>query len=323
MSDHDPAVAQEIGFILLPDFALMSFASAIEPLRAANLLAGAELYRVRIFAPGGRAVSASADLPIAAEPLPRNGRGLHTVFVCAGGNPAAWLDPEVIATLRRMALDGVRLGGISGGPYVLAAAGLLQRRRFTIHWEHAPMLVETFPDLVPERSRFVIDGDRITCGGGVAPLDLMHALIAERQGADFAHRVSDWFLHTHIDPSEAPQRTSLAERYGAHHPTLLAALEAMESRIEAPLPRAAMARLVSITPRHLDRLFAIHLRRSYTDVYRGIRLDHARRLVRQSLLSISEIALAAGFSEPAHFSRAYRRHFGQSPRADRQRLSSG
>ena len=107
---------------------------------------------------------------------------------------------QCVQTLRRLAGEGVRVGGISGGPYVLAEAGLLKGRRFTIHWEHAPALAEAFPDLRPEQARFVIDGARITCGGGVAPLDLMHALIAERMGADFARRVSDWFLHTQVAP---------------------------------------------------------------------------------------------------------------------------
>ncbi|MGG2479046.1 GlxA family transcriptional regulator, partial [Rhizobium sp. BR5] len=34
------------GFILVPNFALMSYASATEPLRAANLIAGTDLYEV-------------------------------------------------------------------------------------------------------------------------------------------------------------------------------------------------------------------------------------------------------------------------------------
>lgn len=323
MNGRENQPTQNIGFILMPDFALMSFASALEPLRAANLLAGSDCYRVHIFSPGGEAVRSSADFAIAAHPLPGTGHDLDIVFVCAGGDPSVWLDTAVLATLRRLARQGVRLGGISGGAYILAAAGLLQKRRFTIHWEHAAMLVEAFPNLIPERSRFVIDADRITCGGGVAPLDLMHALISEQHGPDFAHQVSDWFLHTHIDPSDAPQRMALAERHGVHHPIVLAMLEAMEGRIEAPIGRTAMGRLMGITPRHLDRLFASHMRRSYSDSYRSIRLDHARRLVRQSVMSISEVAVATGFADPAHFSRVYRQQFGQAPRDDRRRISSG
>ena len=78
---------------------------------------------------------------------------------------------------------GVRIGGISSGAYVLAAAGCWTGSDFTIHWEHAPVLAEAFPHLVPRQARYVIDGNRITCAGGVAPLEMMRALIAERMGS--------------------------------------------------------------------------------------------------------------------------------------------
>ena len=37
--------AQSVGFLLVPGFALMSYAAAVEPLRAANLISGTPLYR--------------------------------------------------------------------------------------------------------------------------------------------------------------------------------------------------------------------------------------------------------------------------------------
>lgn len=309
---------QEIGFILVPGFALMSYASASEPLRAANLLAGREIYRMRNFAAEPGPVAASSGVLVPTEPLPKGGAGLHTVFVVAGGGPARWDQPAVLATLRLLAREGVRLGGISGGPYLMAAAGLLDERSFTIHWEHAPALIEAFPGVQPTQARYVIDGNRITCGGGIAPLDMMHAMIAERMGADFARRVTDWYLHTSVNQPVAPQRASLAERYGLHHPVLLAVIEKMEATIEAPLTRMAMARFAGVTPRHLDRLFATHAGESFADTYRRLRLDHAEKLLQQSALSVSEIALVTGFSSPAHFSRAYRARFGESPRARRR-----
>ncbi|MGO7785769.1 hypothetical protein ACC717_37965, partial [Rhizobium ruizarguesonis] len=66
------------------------------------------------------------------------------------------------------------------------SAGLLGGRDFTIHWEHASALLEAFPDITPRQARLMIDGNRITCGGGIEPLDMMHVLIAERMGPDFA-----------------------------------------------------------------------------------------------------------------------------------------
>jgi transcriptional regulator GlxA family with amidase domain len=89
--EGDPAYgerAQEIGFLLVPGFALLSFASACEPFRAANDLAGRVLYRLRYFGEGGGPVVSSSGAEVAAEPLPRARCRLHTLFVCAGGEPA-------------------------------------------------------------------------------------------------------------------------------------------------------------------------------------------------------------------------------------------
>src|SRR4051812_35271780 len=157
MSSSDNRNVQEIGFILLPGFALMSYASASEPLRAANLLAGREIYRISCFSPQGGAVLSSGGVPVPVAPLPGRGLGLGTVFVCAGGSPRDWHYPAVLSCIRQLAREGVRIGGISGGPYLLAAAGLLTGRDFTIHWEHAPALLEAFPDLSPRQARFVVD----------------------------------------------------------------------------------------------------------------------------------------------------------------------
>lgn len=318
MATDDLKNVQKIGFILVPGFALMSYASAIELLRAANLLAGKEIYNLSAHAPDGDMALSSSGIPVPSQPLPRRGSGLHTVFVCAGGSPVEWNVPAVLACLRQLTRDGVRIGGISGGPYLMAAAGLLSDRDFTIHWEHAPALIEAFPDLLPRQARYVLDGNRITCGGGVAPLDMMHALISERMGSDFARRVSDWYLHTHVEASNAPQRASMAERYGVNHPGLLTVLEKMEATIEAPLDRQAMAALAGMSPRHLDRLFSSLMQSSFLAEYRKLRLNHARRLLLQSPLTISEIAFATGFSSAGHFSRSYRAAFGEAPRRERQ-----
>ncbi|UDF32325.1 UNVERIFIED_ORG: GlxA family transcriptional regulator (plasmid) [Roseateles sp. XES5] len=319
MSLLDTRNVQRIGFVLVPNFALMSYASASEPLRAANLIAGNPLYEIVPLSADGQPVRSSAGLEITCGRLADLGGTCHTLHVCAGGNPADWQGSTALhAPLRKFARDGVRIGGISSGAYILAAAGLLETCDFTIHWEHAPLLRETFPHLAPRQARFVVDGGRVTCGGGVAPLDMMHAVIAERMGADFARRVSDWYLHTAVAEPADPQRGSVAERYGTHHPALLAVLEKMETAIENPLGRTEMARLAGISPRHLDRLFLAHRGESFLDTYRAIRLSHGRRLLEQSPLSIAEIAYATGFSSAGHFSRAFKASYGQTPSAARR-----
>ncbi|MCM2292488.1 GlxA family transcriptional regulator [Allorhizobium sp. BGMRC 0089] len=331
---HISAATQTIGFLLTPNFALMSYASATEPLRAANLLAQSPLYQIVPLSVDGQPVMASCGLAVPCLSLEawREGAGrqagldnsmkdnagysrLHSLFVVAGGNPSDWRSASTAYPhLRRLSRQGVRLGGISGGAYLLVDAGLLDQHAFTIHWEYAAALAEAFPMHQPKQARFVLDGERITCGGGVAALDMMHALIAERLGTAFARRVVDWYLHTAVAEPEGPQRSVREERFATRHPALIAVLEAMESTIEHPLTRQAMARLAGVTPRHLDRLFSRHLGTTFLERYRDIRLTHARKLLEQSPLSISEIAFATGFSSASHFSRAFQARFGLQPK---------
>lgn len=304
---------QTVGFLLVPGFALMSYAAAIEPLRAANLLSGKELYRWWHAAPGGKPVMASNGLAIIPDCGTSSDRNADTVFVCAGGNPATFDDKAVFAWLRRLARKGVTMGGISGGPYLLAKAGLLDERRATLHWEHMPAFREAFPDVTVVPSLFEIDGNRITCSGGISALDMMVALIERNHGRQLAASVGDWFLHTHIREGFGPQRMDLRYRLGVADEKLLSVLRAMERSIETPLARADLARAAGISLRQLERLFQRHIGHGIHSHYRWLRLERARQLLRETSLPVLDVALATGFASSSQFGRAYSRAFGEPP----------
>lgn len=322
---HHPV---RFGFLLLPGFPLMSYASAVEPLRAANNLAGKTLCEWVHLSYDGAALTASngicfaADATLAdaaADTLP--GGRLDAIFVCAGGNPSQFDHAPTYAHLRHLCHAGVTLGGMSGGPYVLARAGLLAGYRSTLHWEHIPAFIEEFPRLRVERTLFVADRDRITCAGGMAALDMMIDLIARRFGADLATAVSEWYLHTRTRPGSDAQRMSLRERTGVTNARLLKTLAAMESHLENPLGRDELAVIAGITLRQLERLFAEHLNTTIARHYGDIRLLRARSLLRQSTLSVAEVAVACGFVSTSHFSKVYKARFGCKPRDDRQGIA--
>jgi transcriptional regulator GlxA family with amidase domain len=225
-----------VGFLLVPGFALMSYASAVEPLRAANQLAGKKLYSWWHTAPGDKPAIASNGAAVLPDFRFGSDVGsLDLMLVCAGGNPATFRDRRTFAWLRRLAGRGVTIGGISGGPFILAKAGLLAGRRCTVHWEHMPALQEAFPGIMLTRSLFELDGDRITCSGGVAALDMMVALITRDHGYELGAAVSDWLLHTDVRQGARPQRMDLRFRLGVADEKLLKVLKAMESHIETPL----------------------------------------------------------------------------------------
>jgi transcriptional regulator GlxA family with amidase domain len=307
------AAAQSVGFLLVPGFALMSYAAAVEPLRAANQISGRTLYRWWHAAPGGKPVTASNGVAI----IPDFGTSVPSdadlVFVCAGGNPAIFDDKEVFAWLRRLARRGVTIGGISGGPYVLAKAGLLDGRRATLHWEHLPAFREAFPGIATVPSLFEIDGNRITCSGGISALDMMVALIARDHGRQLAAAVGDWFLHTHIREGMGPQRMDLRFRLGVSDEKLLGVLRSMEINLQAPQPRAALARDAGISLRQLERLFRHQIGHGIHKHYRWLRLERARHLLRETTLPVLDVALETGFASSSQFSRAYKRAFGEPP----------
>jgi transcriptional regulator GlxA family with amidase domain len=144
-------------------------------------------------------------------------------------------------------------------------------------------------------------------------MDLMHALITQHHGKAFATLVSDWFMHTDVRPSAGPQRAGLVERVGSNNAAILDAVEAMEDNVAEPVTLDDLAETTGLSARQLNRLFTEKLGRPTMRYYRELRLEKAQSLLRNSPLSLTEIALATGFANSSHFSRAYAAQFGQPP----------
>ncbi len=75
----------------------------------------------------------------------------------------------------------------------------------------------------------------------------------------------------------------------------------MQAALEETLSREELAAAASVSVRQLERLFRKHLGLSIAEYYRDLRLVHAQQLLRWSGASISEIAIASGFSSPSYF----------------------
>lgn len=302
-----------VGLLLVDDFAMMSYASTVEPMRAANLLSGKTLYEIKHLCSDNEKAISSGGIAFNANMKLEDANNLDILFIIAGGNPAALTDPVFFSTLRKLATRGVVLGGVSAGPYFLAIAGVMKDRHMTVHWEHAQSLSEQMPELLVVRSLYVMDRDRITCAGGTAPLDMMHALITNHHGAQFARNVSDWFMHTEVRPAGGQQRAGLVERHNTTNPAVIKTIEVMENHIANPLSLLQLAQLCNLSPRQMNRLFKENIDQGTMQFYTQIRLNQAKRLCEQSTLSITEIALATGFASTSYFSTKFKNVFRVSP----------
>lgn len=314
-------------FVLIPNFSLIAFASAIEPLRLANRHTGRELYQWQVVSKDGEPVRASNGVQVAVDQCLTDirlspGGTNPTILLCTGVGVEQYQDKEVFGWLRRADRSGAAVGALCTGAHVLARIGLLDGHKCTIHWENLPGFIEDFPEIDVSADLFAVDRKRLTCSGGTAALDLMLHLIADKQGNEIASKISEQCLQDRVRQSHDHQRIPYRVRLGVHNPKLINAIEMMESNIEEPLNQEMLARYIGLSRRQLERLFRKHLGRTPAQYYLELRLERARHLLYQTSMPIMNVAFACGFVSASHFSTCYRQKYGRTPRAERVALGA-
>ncbi|NVK31606.1 MAG: GlxA family transcriptional regulator [Gammaproteobacteria bacterium] len=303
----------------MPQFTLLAFSSAIEVLRMANQLAGKELYRWRVYSKDGQSAQSSCGINAAVDGAAESIRDFDMVFVVGGININRYSDPHIHSVLRKIADRRVVLGALCTGSYVLARAELLSGYRCTIHWENIAAIREEFPSLVVSQELFEFDRDRITCAGGIAPLDMMMHIVRQDWDERLASSISEMFMAERIRDKHDRQRVPLMQRIGTGQPKLAEAVSLMEANIEEPMTLDELSGHVNLSRRQLERLFKKYLNVVPTRYYLDLRLERARQLLLQTSMPIVDIALACGFVSAPHFSKCYRDIYGVPPRDERRR----
>ncbi len=327
---RDRSLRRSIVFFLVPDFTMIAFATALEPLRSANRMLGFEAYRWRLASVDGRPVRASNGVEIAIDTSLEAERKKMTggdrpsmVIVCSGLNIESYSQKSVFAWLREEYNRGVAIGGLCTAAHVLAHAGLLANRRCAIHWENLPGFSERFPKANVFADLFEVDDNVYTCAGGTAALDMMLKLIGEDFDDNVVNSVCEQMLTDRVRSPTDRQRLPLRARLGVQNSKVLSIIELMEANLSEPMSLLTIARHVGLSRRQIERLFRQEMGRSPARYYLEIRLDRARHLLLQSTMPVVEVAVACGFVSASHFSKCYRELYARSPqqeRADRKIL---
>ena len=243
---------------------------------------------------------------------------IDVVFVCSGNDVNHVTTAAHLATLRRLAHVARTLGGICTGAYVLARAGLLAGYACTIHWEYLTSLEYEFRNSRLTRETFVIDRDRVTCSGGVAPLHMMLNLISPQVGGPLVTRIAQQFAIEHIYKPTTLQKIAIGASLRSVSNTLSHVIFLMDSNIEDPLSQKELAMRAEVSTRQLQRLFRAQTGVTPLHYYLTLRLRRARQLLYQTRMSIVEVGLCCGFQSAAYFSKSYSNEFGIAPIHDRR-----
>lgn len=302
-----------VTFVLVPRFTMLAFTSALEPFRVANQLAGRVLFRWHVCSLDGLPVSSSNGIPVLPDGKLPDEAEPGCVLICGGVTPDVTMRPALGSWIRAQWRRGRTVGGLCTGAYALARGGILEGRRFTLHWENIPGFRETFPDLEPVRQVFCLDDRIITCAGGVAGADLALNLIATHFGTTLSRAVMEMCLLSSSRREGEVQFTSLASRLATRNMTVVRAAEHIEAEIENGFDLEGCARHAGVTRRQIQRLFRQHLGMTPQQYAADLRLQRGRILLAETDMSILDIAIACGYSSRSAFSKAFRAKFGAAP----------
>jgi transcriptional regulator GlxA family with amidase domain len=247
---------------------------------------------------------------------------IDTLIVVGGeGAMAAAKDPLLVRTVQNLARRSRRVASVCTGAFVLAAAGVLDGKRVTTHWNSCAHLATRYPTVtVDPEPIFVRDGNVWTSAGVTAGKDLALALVSEDRGREVALRVArQLVMYVQRPGGQAQFSAQLGSQAPARDP--LADLQAWIA--EHPAEDHAVDRLayrVAMSPRHFARVFRAEVGCTPATYVERTRVEVARRLLETTALTVDQVAAAAGFGTPETLRRAFGRRVGASPTEYRERF---
>lgn len=310
-----------LGFLMFPGFPMACLTSAIEPLRAANEIAGRREFVWRLVAETSAPVRSSAEIGFDPDETLQETDGLDHLYVLAPPT-AEYADPRRSpARLRWLDRTGITLGAFSGGIFPLARAGLMEGRGCSVHWCYEAAFKAEFPNVIASESAILRDRRRNTVSGAGAVFDLMLRLIEERLGRDCMTEVACWFQHPFVRDADASQKVPVARAGSTSDslpPQIRDAIRLFETHVEDPLRIPDVAQAVGLSGRHFERLFKRETGQSPLRYYHHLRLMKARQRVLYSNDSLREIAASVGYMTSSPMIRHYTELFGVSPKDERR-----
>ena len=300
-------------FVLVPGFSLVAFSCAIDALRSANQIVDYAPYSWEAVTPENSIVVSSSGFLFPATPLVQHASA-DIIAVCGGDRSHEYENPELTRWLHAKATEGVTIGSISDGAFVVAQTGLFSNVPSTIHWKCQDAYRERYRDLDIRTSILELQDKRFSCAGGTSSLDLMLNFIRNDHGPEVAGRIADNYFHDIIRDGSRVQHMTNAFRIAGRSKELSDALLLMEDNLETPITIQQIAHRLKISQRQLDRLFKRYLSITPQAHYRDLRLTRAAGLLIQTGISVTEIALVCGFHSASHLGKFFKQKFGTTPR---------
>ncbi|MEZ4449030.1 MAG: DJ-1/PfpI family protein [Nannocystaceae bacterium] len=280
-------------------------------------------YEVVLLAPAAGPFTTSCGVRLVADRALAAVRGrVDTLLIAGGPGTAAFADdPAHVAWVRRIAPRVGRIASICTGAFVLAAAGLLDGRRATTHWQSAARLQGQYPQVrVDADPIYIKDGNVYTSAGVTSGMDLSLALVEEECGREVAlaaARALVLFLHR---PGGQSQFSAQLAVQSASRGPIADLVGWIADHLRADLSVAGLAARAGMSPRNFARVFARELGVTPARHVERVRVEAARRRLEESNDDQEAVADAVGFASAEVMRRAFLRTIKVAPGAYRGRF---
>ncbi|MFW0790669.1 GlxA family transcriptional regulator [Gordonia sp. CPCC 205333] len=296
--------------------ASMAFGAAVDD-------RGTALYDVRLCSPDGQPVASTHGYTIGVHDDLRILADADTVIVPGTRQPGVRghgeLPADVATALERLS-PKTRFASICTGAFVLAAAGVLDGRPATTHWQAADEFAQMFPAVaVDEKVLFVDDGNVLSSAGLSAGIDLCLHIIRRDHGSQIANRVARYavvppwrdggqaqFIERPV-PDDAGQSTSIVRQW-------------LSQNLDQTVTVAQMARRAHMSERTFARRFRAETGESPGDWLAAQRIDAALTLLESSDVAVDTIAARVGLGTGTNLRAHLRRAVGVAPLEYRRRF---
>ncbi|MCX4977738.1 GlxA family transcriptional regulator [Streptomyces sp. NBC_00620] len=276
-------------------------------------------YEVLTCTVDGRPVRTNADFSVAVDHGPEILETADTVVVASMSTPdiPTGLPSEIADALARIRPDA-RIVSICTAAFVLAAAGLLDGRRATTHWQVVDRFRSEYPqvDLDPD-VLFVHDGRILTSAGAASGVDVCLHIVRTDHGSELANTVARrCVVPPFRDGGQAQYIEQPVPEAGAT--STAATRDWALTRLGEPLALADLAGHARMSPRTFARRFNDEVGLSPGRWLIQQRVVRARHLLESSDLSVDQIAGRVGFATGASLRQHLHASIGVSPQAYRR-----
>ncbi|WP_329366811.1 helix-turn-helix domain-containing protein [Streptomyces sp. NBC_00669] len=236
-----------------------------------------------------------------------------TVVVAACADIDTAPPPDLVAAVRAAHDRGARLVSLCTGAFVLAAAGVLDGRRATTHWEHAAALAARYPRVQVDPDVLYTDETTVlTSAGKAAGMDLCLHIVALDHGAAVANALARRLV---VPPHRAGGQAQYATAPAA--PDTAPALAGLQhwalERLDEPLTVPDLARRANMSTRNLTRRFTAATGLTPLRWLHTQRIRRARELLETTDDSVELIATRTGMGTAATLRRHFHRALGVPP----------